>query len=65
MPQIADTQIQYIRKDEHAAMSALNELIEILTSYTSEQLEAFLKHPVTLSTLQPAEAAQPFLEAES
>lgn len=42
------------------AMSALNELIEILINFTPEQLEQFLKHEVTSSILQAARAQESY-----
>ena len=38
-------------------MKAIDELVEILTNFTPEQLERFLNDPVTLSILQPVEAS--------
>lgn len=45
-------------------MNATNELINLLTSFTPEQLETFLKDPLTQSILQAEEATELFpLEA--
>jgi hypothetical protein len=45
-------------------MSAFNDLINLLTSFTPEQLENFLEHPLTQSILQAEEATAPYpLEA--
>jgi hypothetical protein len=38
-------------------MNAYIELINLLTSFTPEQLEKFLKNPLTQSILQAEEAA--------
>lgn len=38
-------------------MSAVDELITYLVNFTPEQLEKFLKHPVTESILRPEEAS--------
>ena len=45
-------------------MKAIDELVNILLSFTPEQLDKFLNDPVTVSILQPEEATVPFpLEA--
>ena len=46
-------------------MSAINELIEYLVSFTPEQLERFIKDPLTQSFLQAEEVAEPFPPEES
>lgn len=38
-------------------MNAFEELVEILTSFTPEQLEKFLHDPVTELILQPVKAS--------
>lgn len=38
-------------------MSAYNELVTLLISFTPEQLETFVKNPLTQSILQAEEAA--------
>lgn len=40
-----------------AAMTALDELLDILVNFTPEQLDAFLRDPVTVSILRPEEAS--------
>lgn len=47
------------RKDGTAAMTAIEELVNILVSFTPEQLEMFLRDPVTESILQPVKASVP------
>lgn len=45
-------------------MSAYNELVNLLISFTPEQLENFLKDPLTRTILQAEEAASAYpLEA--
>ena len=45
-------------------MSAFNELIDLLASFTPEQLQTFIENPITQSILQAEEATEPFpLEA--
>lgn len=46
-------------------MSALDELIDIILNFTPEQLEEFLTNPVTVSILQPEEASESCLPADS
>lgn len=46
-------------------MSALEELIDYLISFTPEQLEQFLSHETTLSILQPEEASESYLPGAS
>ena len=41
-------------------MSAFNELTHLLNSFTPEQLEKFLKDPLTQSILQAEEAIAPY-----
>jgi hypothetical protein len=38
-------------------MKPIDELVNILLSFTPEQLEQFLNDPVTVSILQPEEAS--------
>ena len=45
-------------------MSALEELINIIIEFTPEQLEAFLRHPITVEILQAEEVAAPSPPAE-
>ena len=45
-------------------MTALDELITILSNFTPEQLERFLSDKVTQSILQAEEVAEPFLQEE-
>lgn len=40
-------------------MTAIEELVDILISFTPEQLEMFLRDPVTESTLQLVKASVP------
>ena len=40
-------------------MNAIDELVNILISFTPEQLNQFLNDPVTLSILRPEEASEP------
>lgn len=42
-------------------MKAVDELVNILLSFTPEQLEQFLSDPITVSTLQLEEASEPYL----
>lgn len=46
-------------------MTALEELIEIISGFTKEQLEEFLRNPITESILQPEEATESFLQEVS
>jgi hypothetical protein len=46
-------------------MTALEELINIISEFTPEQLEEFLRHPVTESILQPVKEAGSFLQEVS
>ena len=39
-------------------MNAIEELIDCIINFTPEQLNEFLKHPVTVSILQPEEASE-------
>ena len=39
-------------------MKAIDELINILISFTPEQLKEFLNDPVTVSILRPEEASE-------
>ena len=43
-------------------MKAIDELINILISFTPEQLEQFLNDPVTVSILRPEEASESYLQ---
>ena len=45
-------------------MSALEELINIIIEFTPEQLEAFLRHPLTVEILQAGATAEPSPPAE-
>lgn len=45
-------------------MTALEELVDILTNFTPEQLDKFLRDPVTVSILQPEEALESHFQAE-
>ena len=46
-------------------VSALDELINCLVNFTTEQLDQFLTNEVTLSTLQPEGASESCLPGES
>lgn len=46
-------------------MTALEELINILAEFTQEQMEEFLRHPVTESILRPEAEAGSFLQEVS
>ena len=39
-------------------MTAFEELVNILTNFTQEQLKQFLNDPITVSTLLPEEASE-------
>lgn len=39
-------------------MKPIDELVNILTSFTTEQLKQFLNDPVTVSILQPEEEGE-------
>ena len=43
-------------------MKAIDELINILISFTPEQLEQFLNDPVTVSILRPEAASESSLQ---
>lgn len=45
-------------------MTALEELVDILTNFTPEQLDKFLNDPITVSILQPAGASGSYPQAE-
>ena len=47
-----------------ADMNALEELISIINEFTTEQLEAFLRHPLTVEILQAGAKAEPSPPAE-
>lgn len=46
-------------------MSSLEELVTILSNFTSEQLERFLQDPLTRSILQAGEEVEPYPPAAS
>ena len=46
-------------------MQAIDKLINLLNSFTPEQLKQFLNDPVTVSILQPEEASEPYLQEVS
>ena len=46
-------------------MKAIDELINILISFTPEQLKEFLNDPVTVSILRPEEASESCLQEVS
>ena len=46
-------------------MKAVDELINIITNFTPEQLKQFLSNPITESILQPEEASEPCLQEVS
>ena len=46
-------------------MKAVDELVNILVSFTPEQLQEFLNDPVTLSILRPEAAAESCLQEVS
>ena len=46
-------------------MKAIDELINILISFTPEQLKEFLNDPITVSILRPGEASEPSLQEVS
>lgn len=46
-------------------MKAFDELVNILLDFTPEQLNEFLRNPITELILQPEEASEPCLQAES
>ncbi len=46
-------------------MKSIDELVNILVNFTPEQLKQFLNDPVTLSILQPEEAAESCLQEVS
>ena len=46
-------------------MNAFDELVNLLISFTPEQLEQFLTNPVTVSILQPEEGQQSCLQEVS
>ena len=46
-------------------MKAVDELVNILLSFTPEQLKQFLSDPVTVSILRPEEASEPCLQEVS
>ena len=46
-------------------MKAFDELVNILLSFTPEQLNQFLDDPVTVSILQPVEASESCLPGAS
>ena len=46
-------------------MKAIDELINILISFTPEQLKEFLNDPITVSILRPEEASESCLQEVS
>lgn len=46
-------------------MKAFEELVNILSNFTQEQLNQFLNNPVTASILQPEEEAESCLQEVS
>lgn len=42
-------------------MNAFDELVDLIISFTPEQLKQFLGDPVTVSILQPEEEVEPCL----
>lgn len=46
-------------------MKPIDELVNILLSFTPEQLNQFLNDPVTVSILQPEEASESCLQEVS
>lgn len=46
-------------------MSSIDELIKLLSNFTPEQLERFLKDPLTQSILQAGEEVEPYPPAAS
>ena len=46
-------------------MNPFDELVDLLISFTPEQLEQFLNDPVTVSILQPEEELQSCLQEVS
>ena len=46
-------------------MKAIDELVNILLSFTPEQLNQFLTDPVTVSILRPEEASESCLQEVS
>jgi hypothetical protein len=46
-------------------MSAIEELVNYLISFTPEQLQEFLNHETTLSILQPEAASESYHPGES
>ena len=46
-------------------MKAADELVNILLSFTPEQLKQFLNDPITVSILRPEEASEPCLREVS
>ena len=46
-------------------MKAIDELVNILISFTPEQLNQFLNDPVTLSILRHEEASEPYRQEAS
>ena len=51
--------LRFARKDETAAMTVLEELVNILLEFTPEQLDRFLNDPITVSILQAEGASSP------
>lgn len=45
-------------------MNALEELISIINEFTPDQLESFLRHPLTVEILQAGATAEPSPPAE-
>ena len=46
-------------------MNAYDELVNLLLTFTPEQLQQFLNDPVSVSILQPEEASEPYLQGAS
>ena len=46
-------------------MSSIDELVELLTTFTPDQLERFLNAPLTQSILRAGEGAAPYPPAAS
>ena len=61
---IEGTDVPFVERMD-CPMTAVNELVNYLLSFTPEQLSRFLCDPVTVSILQPEEEPEPCLQAES
>ena len=46
-------------------MKAFDELVNLLISFTPEQLNQFLNDPITESILRPEEASEPYRQEAS